>query len=88
MVRNWTQKDYAAAGKWLITVPDGPTKNAAVRSYAETISEYEPQTAAQWALTLPAGRDRENTLRKIYQHWPKEDAAAKAIFAKDYGIKP
>jgi hypothetical protein len=90
IVRNWTEDDYQAAGKWLATAPAGPTKNTSIRSYAETVSKYEPETAAQWALTLPPGQDRDETLQNIYENWPKNDAAAKeaaAAFAKEHGLK-
>ena len=87
LVRDWTQTDYQAAGKWLTTAPDGPTRNIAIRSYALTVSRYEPETAAQWALTLPPGKVRKQTLRNIYHNWPEGDSAAKAAFAKEHGIK-
>ncbi len=61
-----------------------------IRSYAETVSSYEPATAAQWALTLPAGPARDATLRTIYQNWPRHDPAAReaaATFAQQHGIK-
>ncbi len=90
MVRNWTQNDYQAAGKWLTTQPDGPTKEASVRSYAETVSKYDPDTAAQWAMTLPAGKDRTATLSTIYHNWPRNDDASKEAaeaFARQHGIR-
>jgi hypothetical protein len=87
LVSIWTRNDYQAAGKWLSTAADGPTKNTAIRSYAETISQYEPATAAQWALTLPPGKDRDETLKNIYQNWPKDDEAAKEAFKQEHGIK-
>ena len=86
LVRQWTRNDFQAAGKWLATTPDGPTKNVSIRAYAETVSQYEPETAAQWAMTLPPGKDREQTLRNIHGKWPKEDAAAREAFAKEHGI--
>lgn len=86
LIGQWTQQDYLAAGKWLAASTDGPAKNAAVSTYAETVAEYEPQTAVQWAMTLPEGRERQNTLEAIYQNWPKSDAAAAEAFAKEHGI--
>jgi hypothetical protein len=86
MVQNWTKTDYQAAGKWLAATPDGPTKNISIRSYAETVARYEPETAAQWAMTLPAGKDRDETLKNIYQKWPANDEAAKQAFKKLHGI--
>jgi hypothetical protein len=86
MVRNWTESDYQAAGKWLAVTPNGPAKNTSIRSYAETVAQYEPKTAAQWAMTLPAGKDRDDTLKNIYQSWPANDEAAKQAFKKLHGI--
>ncbi len=90
LVSNWTQNDYQAAGKWLGTAPDGPAKITSIRAYAETVSRYEPESAAQWALTLPPGKDRDETLKQIHQNWPKTDpadTAAAAAFAKAHGIE-
>ncbi len=86
LIGQWTQQDYLAAGKWLTAAPAGEAKNAAVSTYAETVAEYEPQTAVQWALTLPMGETRKSTLVSIYRNWPKKDAAAAAAFALQYGI--
>ncbi len=70
LVSGWTQRDYQAAGKWLASTPASPTKNTAVRSYAETVSKYDPATATQWAMTLPPGPDRDATLKHIQDHCP------------------
>jgi len=87
LVGEWTQEDYLAAGKWLSGSPDGPAKTAAVEAYAEAVAEYEPQVAAQWALTLPPGPGRDSTLRAIYQNWPAGDAEGAAAFAREHGLK-
>ncbi|HEX7261300.1 MAG TPA: hypothetical protein VF258_05755, partial [Luteolibacter sp.] len=87
LVNIWTENDYQAAGKWLAATPPGTTKNAAIRSYALIVSRYEPEVAGQWAMTLPAGAEREKTLKGIYDHWPKDDEAAKQAFANEHGIK-
>lgn len=86
LIGQWTQEDYQAAGKWLAAAAEGPAKQAAVSTYAGTVAEYEPQTAVQWALTLPAGEARQATFEAIYQNWPKGDAEAAAAFAKQYGV--
>ena len=86
MVLNWMEKDYQAVGKWLAATPAGPSKNISIRCYAETVAKYEPASAAQWAMTLPPGEDRDETLNNIYQSWPKNDDAAKQAFKKLHGI--
>jgi hypothetical protein len=87
LVRDWTRNDYQAAGQWLVSAPAGPVKDAAIQSYASTVSEYEPATAAQWALTLPPGKDRDQTLKTIYRNWPKDDTAAREAFKQEHGIE-
>ncbi len=90
VMRNWIENDYQAAGEWLANAPAGPTKNASISSYAEIVSHYEPETATQWALTLPLGEDRDKTLQSIYKNWPKSDSAVKEAadaFAIKHGIK-
>lgn len=89
MMERWTEKDYQAAGTWLTQAADGPAKQAAVASYAKTVAPYEPETAAQWAITLPPGRTRIIALQTVYEKWPKNDPAAKEAaeaFAEKHGI--
>ena len=86
LIGQWTQQDYLAAGKWLKATPTGPAKDAAVSTYATTVAEYEPQTAVQWAMTLPAGEARHTTLQGIYENWPARDRAGAETFAKVHGL--
>lgn len=86
----WTHTDHAAASNWLTTAPEGPVKTIAIQSFAETVAPYQPETAAQWAMTLPPGDARDSTLRTIYQNWPKDEpAAAEAAenFATEHGLR-
>ncbi|HEY8962800.1 MAG TPA: hypothetical protein VIM57_11410 [Luteolibacter sp.] len=90
MMNRWTEKDYQAAGTWLTQTADGPAKQAAIVSYAAAVAPYEPETAAEWAMTLPAGKKRDEALKSIYRKWPKDDPAAKEAaeaFAEKHGIK-
>ncbi len=83
----WARDDYQAAGEWINGASEGPAKQAAVKSYAKTVAPYEPAAAAQWALTLPAGKDRDALLRTIHGEWKKQDEAAAADFARKQGIE-
>lgn len=87
MVEYWTQQDYRAAGEWLASSRDGPAKQAAVQAYAATVAKYDPATAEQWTLTLPAGKDRDATLAKIHGQWPEDDSSGKMAFAARHGIR-
>ena len=90
VVRQWTENDNQAVSKWLGTISAGHVRNTAVRGYAETVSRYEPETAARWAMTLPPGKDRDQTLKEIYRNWPTQDDSSKAAaeaFKSQYGVK-
>lgn len=86
IVSQWTTRDHQAAGEWIRQTADGPVKEAAVASYAETVAPYEPATAAQWALTLPAGERRRALIREINREWKKKDEAAAADFAREHDL--
>jgi hypothetical protein len=86
LVAQWTRDDYQAAGEWLNITADGPTKQAAVRSYAETVAPHDPETAAQWAVTLPAGVVRNRVIKRVRDVWKKKDEAAAAEFARKNGM--
>ncbi|MES2477050.1 MAG: hypothetical protein V4640_14795 [Verrucomicrobiota bacterium] len=87
LVHDWALADYQAAGNWLAAAPAGSAKNAAIQMYATAVSKYEPEAAAQWAMTLPAGEDRDWTMKEIYQNWPKENPQGKEAFAKQHGLQ-
>ncbi len=82
----WTMKDYQAAGEWLTASEDSPMKTATSAVYANALADRHPATAAQWALALPAGENRDQLLPRIYQSWLKADPAAAATFADQNGI--
>ncbi len=81
-VKEWTEKDHRAAGEWLAAMPDGPAKPASVAAYAKTVAPHDPQVAAQWALTLPPGGKRKETLQAVYEKWPQDDPAKASFIAK------
>lgn len=82
----WTEKDYLAAGKWLISAPSSPEKSAVASAFAAKVYPYDPEGAKKWIQTLPQGPDRSKALETIYQGMPKDSDAAKA-FAIEFGLK-
>jgi hypothetical protein len=85
-MNQWARDDFKAAGQWLNNFQDGAAKDAAVKSYADTVAPYEPASAAEWALTLPEGQERKDLLTKIHGEWKSKDEAAAAEFARENGI--
>ncbi len=86
LIGEWTQQDYHGAGTWLAAAAESPTKQAAVHAYAKAVAEYEPKVAEQWAMTLPAGPLKDETLRVIYRNWPSNDPQGASAFAADHGM--
>lgn len=90
VMKYWAEEDYKAAGAWINNTPDGTMKQLAISAYACTVSNFEPEAAVQWAVTLPPGKLRVDTLHKIYHNWPTKDAAseaAAAAFERQYQIQ-
>jgi hypothetical protein len=86
LAARWTEKDYQAAGKWLISAPDSPEKSAVAGAYAAKTYPYAAENAMKWIETLPQGPDRTRALQTIYQEMPKDGDAAEA-FASQYGLQ-
>jgi hypothetical protein len=87
IVSEWTEADYIAAGVWLADSPDSPSKTPSIIAYAETIAPYEPEVAADWAMTLTNEADRRSALWKIYQNWPAADSEGAAAFAATHNFR-
>lgn len=65
MFYTWASKDYQSSGKWLSSLPPGALRDSFVKSYILGVMRVDPEVATQWALTLPPGKDRENSLHHI-----------------------
>lgn len=74
-VTDWTKKDHRAAGEWLAALPDGPAKAPAVAAFAKTVAPYDPEIAAQWALTLPPGNQRDGLIKEVERIRAQKKAA-------------
>lgn len=61
----WASSDYQSSGKWLSSLTAGPLRDSFVKSYILGVMRVDPEVATQWALTLPPGKDRENSLHYI-----------------------
>lgn len=86
IIRGWTNNDFVAAGEWVGKLPPGEDRNAAVASYAETLSSHEPVAAEEWALTLPEGTERTGLLKKIHRNLSSNNKEAATEFAEKHGI--
>jgi hypothetical protein len=88
----WTENDYLAVGKWLISAPDSPEKSAVASAYAAMTYPYDPEGAMEWIETLPQGPDRTKALETIYQGMKNSksyeyDREVVEAFASEHGLK-
>lgn len=87
---NWVRADPKAAGKWLETATESPAKEGAIGAYAGAIVTKDPESAVRWALTLPEGETRSDTLARIHERWPRdteEQRQAARRFAQEHGFE-
>ena len=88
IIAGWTRADFAATGEWLNSQPDGDLKDQSVYTYAQTLAEHEPAAAADWALTLTEGENRNALLKDILRSYEQKDPEAAAAFAEKHGVLP
>jgi hypothetical protein len=82
----WARRNHKAAAAWLNNAPEGAAKNAAIARFADEVTGIEPESAAQWAETLPPGELRTSTLTDVYCSWPKNTEASRAA-AQAFALK-
>lgn len=51
----WVTEDPRAAGEWVLSLPAGQSREAAVKYLAETWNRYDPDASATWVSGLPPG---------------------------------
>lgn len=86
-MREWTQLDYQAAGKWLRSVPDGPLKSSTILTYAESLVHHHPEISARWFDTLPPASQNDGTRKEIHQNLLRTNPGAAADFARRHSIQ-
>ncbi len=62
MLTKWINDDYQAAGEWINRQPPGDMRNAATTNYARMMAKRFPETAKDWAATLPEGPEKRRLL--------------------------
>ena len=65
LLRNWISDDYEAAGEWINRQPAGEFRNEAAANYARMMAKRFPDTAKDWANTLPEGPDKQRLLEQL-----------------------
>jgi hypothetical protein len=62
--------------EWLLTVPDGPDKDAAIRGFAPVLVKSEAESAMIWASSITAEAQRAELLRALGRQWYQKSPEA------------
>ena len=79
----WGRYAPEAAVKWVMTLPEGPSREQALIGLGESWSERDPAGATAFAVTLPGGPTRALALRQSVAKWVMTDAAAARAWVVD-----
>ena len=71
--REWAAQDPTTAAKWLDTLPSGNTRDSAVASFSQVVTDADPEGAAAWAATISQPAQRDNAIDQVFQQWKRTD---------------
>lgn len=84
----WIRKNPIQAVTWIQSMPDSPLKKAVLtqmdgelRMDAGNWVQYDPNAAAAWAASLPAGEGQENAVTFLATVWAHQNPASAANYA-------
>ncbi len=75
LASNWAREDFAAAGQWIDTMPDGQARDSGVSSMVNATTRHDPATAFAWAATIGDESQRVSALSDVVQQWQDSDPA-------------
>lgn len=55
--------------EWLLTLPDGPDKDAAIRGFAPVLAKSDAQSALIWAASIASETQRSELVRRLGSEW-------------------
>lgn len=80
---HWLRIDGAAAGEWILQLPEGATRDAAAERVVRTTVRSDPAVAFEWANSLSDEGHRTGLIRDVLRGWSAVDAAsARAALGK------
>ena len=83
-----TQRGEAAAREMVMNIPEEALRNGMMARLAAQLAANDPESAAQWIGTLPAGEGRQRALTELVSQWSENDPAAAATYLGKYPVSP
>jgi hypothetical protein len=83
VAEHWLRIDSMEAGKWILQLPEGATRDAAAERVVRTTVGSDPAVAFEWANSLSDEGHRSGLIRDVVRGWSAVDAAsARAALGK------
>ena len=74
VMRQWGRNDAISAGLFLQEFNSGKIRDAAVQSYCDSIVQYYPGMAAEWAESIENESLRNSQMQSVAQQWIRTDS--------------
>lgn len=84
----WSRSDSVATSSWLNALPPGPTRDAAIAGFAETMRRFEPEAALAWADQIEVPSQRRNVMLESFQAWSRERPRAAGAWLQATPLEP
>jgi hypothetical protein len=72
-----------AAGRWVEQLPPGPVRESAIGTYAEAVSQWNPEAGARLALKTADPIARENRVQPCFGQWLAWNPVAAKAWLKE-----
>ena len=72
-MNNWAQNDPAGAGKYLVDLPEGKSRDSAVQSYVNQLSWQSPEMAAPMIALIGDDNQRYSSAQNLINNYGRND---------------
>ena len=87
-IKNWTIKDYNAAGEFLGTMEPSTTKDKAIVEYSNLVINLDPQAATIWAAQIEDPDLRDEAIRLAADSWHDKHPQAALEWIAEQELDP
>jgi hypothetical protein len=65
--------DAEGSANWIGTLQAGPTRDAAIRAFVQSVDGYDAGLATTWATAIEDPRQRRDSLTSAFNRWLQSD---------------
>lgn len=88
ILNTWAESDSVAASAWLSEQRFGPSRDAAVAGFVESVQRFEPEAAIAWAGTIEDPKLRYKQLQTSFKQWAKTSPQAALNWIESADLAP